>query len=210
MQEPISVRSAERKAFRITVADGLWDVFIGFVLLQMAIAPLLSKTLGDFWSSVIFLPFWGLIFLAVRLTRKYVIEPRLGTVTLGKPRKKKLHKLSIVLFVINIVLFVLGLAAFIYFKRISGGLLMGILGIIIMTLFSTLAYYMEYPRLYIYGSLLLVAPLVGEWLYTFHGASHHGFPIVFGFTSGIMILIGLGTFARLLKNNPKIEIPNGE
>ena len=68
---------------------------------------------------------------------------------------------------------------------------------------------LEYPRLYVYGSILLIAPMIGEWLYSFHGASHHGYPIVFGITSGLMFLIGTITFIRLLKEHPRIEIPEG-
>jgi len=193
------------------VADGLWDVFIGCFVLEFAIAPLLSKSLGDFWSSFIFLPFLGLVYLVIRLIRKNVIAPRIGSVELGKPRQKKLRKLSIVMVVINLVILLLGLVAYLVFDRFSNGILMGtLLGIFIMVGFSAAAYYLEYPRLFIYGSLLMIAPLVGEWLYKFQGASHHGFPVVFGFSSGFMIMAGLVTFARLLKNHPKIEIPEGE
>ncbi len=210
MQDPISIKSAERKAFQASVADGLWDVFIGCFVLEFAIAPLLSKSLGDFWSSVIFLPFFGLVYLGIWLTRKNIIAPRIGSVKFSKPRQNKLRKLRTMLVVFNIVIFILGLIAYIYFGRFSGGILMGILGVFLMAGFSVAGYFLEYPRLYIYGSLLMIAPLVGEWLYTYRGASHHGFPIVFGFSSGFMILVGLVTFTRLLKNNPKIEIPDGE
>ena len=81
MHPPISLKSAERKAFQSTFADGLWDVFIGVFALEFAIAPLLSKTLGDFWSSAVFLPVFGVVYLVIWLTRKYVVAPRIGTLT---------------------------------------------------------------------------------------------------------------------------------
>ena len=43
---------------------------------------------------------------------------------------------------------------------------------------------------------------VGEWLYTNRGASHHGFPITFGITAGIIILTGLATLVRLVLKHP--------
>jgi hypothetical protein len=33
-------------------------------------------------------------------------------------------------------------------------------------------------------------------------ATHHGFPITFGTSAGIMILVGLVVFVHLLRNNP--------
>jgi hypothetical protein len=67
---------------------------------------------------------------------------------------------------------------------------------------SIAAYFLDFWRLYIYGLLGGVSPLVGEWLYVNHNASHHGFPITFGITSGIMILTGMVVFIQLLLNNP--------
>ena len=184
MNSPISLKSAERKVFRITFADGLWDVFLGGIFLQFAIAPLLSETMGDFWSSFIFLPVWGILYFVIRLIRKNLIIPRIGIVNLGKPRKKKLRVFTTIMLVVNIAVFLLGLAVFLVYPRISGELIAGILGIFILSALSAAAYFLDYPRLFFYGLLLLAAPLVGEWLYANHGVSHHGYPVVFGFTSG--------------------------
>lgn len=83
MQKQVSLRSIEKEAFRATLADGLCDVFIGCFVLIFAVSPILSESLGDFWSSFIFLPFWGVVYLCIGLTRKYVVAPRLGRVRLG-------------------------------------------------------------------------------------------------------------------------------
>ena len=209
MHDPVSLKSAERKAFQITFADGLWDVLIGCILLEFAISPFFSDSLGDFWSSVIFLPFWGLVYLAIWLTRKYVVAPRIGKVVFGRPRLKRLRSFGFVMMVTNAVVFLLGLGAALVFPNISGGTLLAILGLFLLGGFSAAAYLLDYPRLYVYGLLLLITPPVGEWLYVHYGVPHHGFPISFGITAGLMILVGLITFFRLLKNTPKVEIPDG-
>lgn len=59
MSQQISLKDAERKVFRITYNHGLWDVFLGCFFLIFVIGPYLSSSLGDFWSSFVFLPFWG-------------------------------------------------------------------------------------------------------------------------------------------------------
>ena len=115
-------------------------------------------------------------------------------------------RFSIIMLVINLIALILGVLVFRYFNQLTGALINGMFGFILMAGFSVAGYLLDYPRFYIYGSILLIAPLVGEWLYSFHNASHHGFPIVFGVASGLMIIIGAITFIRLLKDNPKIEI----
>jgi len=209
MQNPISLKSAERKVFQTTFADGLWDVFIGCILLELVIAPFLSETMGDFWSSAVFLPFFGLVYLAIWLVRRYVVAPRIGKVVLGKPRLKRLRRFSTMMLIVNVLVFLMGLVVALTFNQIPGFLIAGILGLSILFGFSAAAYFLDYPRLYFYGLLLVFMPPVGEWLYQNHGAVHHGYPIVFGFASGLMILVGLITFVRLLINTPKVDLPEG-
>lgn len=214
-QNPVSLKSAERKVFQTSFSDGLWDVLVGCFALQFAIAPLLSVHLGDFWSSAIFLPFWGLVYLAIWLTRKHVITPRLGTVHFGKARQEKLRKFTTIALVANALIFVLGLVAAFAFGGAAGNGSASVRGMVISIVFSLFllagfsfaGYLLDYPRLYLYGLMFFVGPIVGEWLYQNHGASHHGYPLVFGIGAGVMILTGLFLFLRLLKNNPLMETP---
>jgi hypothetical protein len=76
------------------------------------------------------------------------------------------------------------------------------LGLILLVGFSLAAYLLDFRRLYLYGLLVWLAPLVGEWLYTNYQVPHHGFPITFGLVAAIMILTGLVLFVRLLRDNP--------
>ena len=78
--------------------------------------------------------------------------------------------------------------------------------------FSIAAYFLNFNRLYVYGLLVGFSPMVGEWLWTHGYATDHGFPITFGASAGIMILVGLAVFVRLLHDNPVPTegIPPGE
>lgn len=202
MKEPISLKEAERKVFRTATDDGLWDVLIGSVVLMFSIAPLLSQRLGDFWSSVIFLPVWGLVYLVIWLVRKYVVKPRLGTVTFGYARRKKLTRWVRVALVANLMVLILGLLVFAGYGNLPEWLPVVIFGLIMLSGFYIAAYLLDFPRLYFYGTLASLSPLVGEWLYRNLGASHHGFPITFGVTACVMILGGLVIFALWLRHHP--------
>ena len=214
MQTPVSLKSAGRKAFRTTLADGLWDILIACFLLQFAIAPLLSEHLGDFWSSAVFLPLWGMVYLAIWLTRKYVVHPRIGQVTFGSVRKNKLRKFSLIMLVLNILMLILGIVVALVVstqhRELLAWLIALFLGLFVLVGFSLAGYLLETPRFYLYGLMLLVAPTIGEWLYQQHGFTHHGYPVVFGISAGVMILTGLVLFLRFLKNNPRIELPQDE
>ena len=149
-----------------------------------------------------FLPFWGLVFLVLWLVRKYVVSPRIGVVKFGPARRTKLAKFSVVMLVVNVVALILGFVAAMSFGSVPGQMISAIFGLILLIGFSMAAYFLDFNRLYIYGLLAGLSPLVGEWLYTHGKATHHGFPITFGTSAGIMILVGLAVFLRLLRNNP--------
>ena len=202
MSQRISLKEAERKAFRIKYDDGLWDIFLGCFFLTFIIALYLSASLGDFWSSAVMLPLWVLVYLAIWLIRRYVVNPRIGMVKFGRARIAKLAKFTGVMLVINVIAFILGIAAAMSFGSVTGQMVSIIFGMIPLIGFSIAAYFLDFNRLYVYGLLTGFSPLAGEWLWAHGYASHHGLPIVFGVSAGIMIVTGLFLFVRLLCDNP--------
>jgi hypothetical protein len=210
MSERISLKQAERRAFTAVFEDGLWDIFAGCVVSMFAIAPYLSTRLGDFWSSAVFLPVWAAVYLVLRAVRKHVVAPRIGRVTFGAARKAKLMRFNLVMLVINICALILGAFVAVKFRSLSGLLIGSLFALILLTGSSLAAYLLGFRRLYVYGLMLAASPLVGEWLWTNKGASHHGFPITFGISAGIMILTGLVIFMRLLHHSPVPTLPSEE
>lgn len=202
MSQQISLREAERKVFRTATDDGLWDVFLGSFLLLFAVAPLFSPILGDVWSSLVFLPFWALVFAAIRLIRKHVVAPRIGIVRFGPARQRKLRRFTVVMLVMNAVMLILGFVVAPNFGKVPGQMIAFGLGAMLLIGFSVAAYFLDLSRFYVYGFLAGLAPLVGEWLWIHGYAANHGFPITFGVTAGIMILVGWVVFIRLLRDNP--------
>jgi len=207
MSQPKSLQEAERKVFRTVYQDGLWDLFLGGIPLMMAVGPLLSVSLGDWWSSAVFLSFWGLVALALWLIRKHVIAPRVGVVKFGPARKRKLRRFNLVMLVVNVIALVLGIA-FALRSTVPGQWVAVVLGLSLLLGSSAAAYLLDFGRLYVYGLLACLSALVGEWLYTKHNVPHHGWPVTFGITAGIMILTGVVIFVRLLRDNPLPEQPD--
>jgi hypothetical protein len=197
------LREAERKAFRTQYNDGLWDILLGCFFLMFVIAPYLSESLGDFWSSAVFLPFWGLVYLVVRLLRAHVVRPRIGEVAFGPVRRAKLMRFTLVMLIVNVVVLILGgILAAAFSQRLQGEVFGIVFGVFLLAGSSLAAYLLDFNRLLVYGLLAGLSPMVGEWLWDRGLVTHHGFPVTFGVTAGVMIVTGLVLFVRLILENP--------
>lgn len=203
MEQQIDLKQLERKIWTSFYEDGLGDIFLGCVILVLALAPFLSRIgLGDFWSSAVFIPFWAMIYLLIVLLRKYVVVPRIGVVKFGQMRKKKLIKFNVLILIVLSVSLILGIVS------LKGSMTQGWMHslrfiAIALICFGLAAYFLGFVRLYIYGILVALSIPIGEWLYSRVGIPHHGYPVTFGITAGIMIITGFILFLRLLRKNPR-------
>ena len=202
MTEQISLKELEKSMFRESTQDGIIDIFIGGFLLIFAIAPLLSRSLGDFWSSMVFLPIWGLLYIGLKIVRNKFIKPRVGMIEFGTYRKKRLTRLNVVILIFNLLALALGVLSFYQFATLPGWVHTARLSIILLVGFSLAGYMMEFTRLYIYGVLVAAAPLIGEYLYQNFGYSHHGFPVTFGALATILIITGITILVRIVQKYP--------
>lgn len=202
MNSETSLKDLERNIFQETFRDGTIDIMIGCVLLMFVIAPLLSSTLGDFWSSAIFLPFWLAAYLGLRAIKKAYILPRLGQVEFSAYRKKRLRNINLVILVFNLA--ALGFGLLTHFGVLESHPWIPF-SIMFLVGFSLVGFMVESPRLYLYGILTALAPYMGEYLYQNHGFSHHGIPVTFGVLSGTFILIGLVLMLSIFRRYPLSE-----
>jgi hypothetical protein len=198
------LKSIERASFRATADDGLWDLLLAAVVVLFAVAPLLSSSLGDFWSSAIFLPVWAAGYAAVVVVRRRVVSPRVGVMKFGPDRRRRLRRFSWTMLAVNFVMLGAGIAAALTTERGTGeGLIYPIaLGVAALGFCSVSAFTLGIPRLFVYGVLLAGAPLVGEWLWRAGRASHHGFPVTFGVAAAAIAVTGTARFAQVLRRHP--------
>jgi hypothetical protein len=199
------LEQAERKVYRASFEDGLIDMGIAAFTLMFAVAPLLSVTLGDFWSSVVFLPFWLVVYLLLRWVKKRFVTPRTGTVIFGAERVAKLRRGGWVMLGLNVAFLLVGVFTF-FFPGDLGFMIALRFSAIMLLFFSMAGYFYDLNQLYVYGVLCALAIPVGEWLWQRELVSHHGFPMVFGTITGIIFLWGLVKFIRLMQ----MDIPSFE
>ena len=60
------LKDIERATYRASMDSGLWDILLASVISMLAIAPLLSVHIGDYWSSAVFIPVYAVILVMIR------------------------------------------------------------------------------------------------------------------------------------------------
>ena len=207
MSRTIDLKELEKKAFRSTFQDGLLDMFVGLVVMAFALIPLLNR-LGDFWSSMVFLPVYLLGWLGFQAGRKYITTPRMGAIQPGPARKARLSKITGIIALAIGAFAVVGLVVIALQQAnvwLMDWLFPGLLALLALAGFSAGAYFLDLPRLYGYGVLVGLAAPIGELLHRSAGASHHGWPITFGVAGAVILLIGLCLLIRFLRAYPVAE-----
>jgi hypothetical protein len=211
MSPNMSLKEAERKAFRSTFQDGLLDIYLGFLLLGMGIGPVLpdlESVTSVVWTVIILLVLNVLAWLAFWAGKKFITTPRMGLVRFSPQRKAKLKKVWAVLFLsvlLGVAMFILRLGA-----RENGlpGWAAGIpipayvWAVQAIVVFGLGAYFLDVSRFYVYGVLYAVPFPAGVVLLQNADLPDLMFFLPFGVSAGVMVLIGTVLFIRFLRDYP--------
>ena len=201
MNTNLNLKQTERESFKLaTYTDGLSDIGLGLVMILMGIYPLTRQLLGVNGNMVFSLATLGLIFAGQVWAKKRLGPSRIGVVTFGERVQKRL-KISLL---IGIVLFFL--VALTWHLSAQGYYLpkpswLGsygvdiLIGLIVLAIFSGIAYTLEMTRFYLYGLLLGACFPFPEFFSIYRGTPYF-------FAGAVMIGIGAALLARFLKTYP--------
>lgn len=203
----IDLKAIERRAFRSTFQDGLWDIYLGSLLLLFGIAlSLFEFGMSIEWIVVIVITLCILSMGIFFGGKKYITVPRIGLVKFGKTRKVRTRKMTLLL-VLSFLLGVALLIAGILGDKVQFGWSTPIpfpalvFSAICLVTFSSGAFLLDNIRFYLYGIFYaLPFPVVvilnsytdmsGLWL------------LAYGLPSIIMLLIGAYLFFCFLRDYP--------
>ena len=207
MSANLDLKDLEKRAFRSTFQDGLWDIYLGVLLLLMGGAPLvisLGLESGG-WLLAVDVALVLLAVVAFWAAKKYITVPRIGQVKFGAKGKARQRRTSLVLFVSVVV----GIALLLVQLAARGGradwalsdlLIPGVWVVNVLVVFGLAAYFMGFERLYLYG--ILYAVPVPLWLTSHRWTDIDLGVAAFAVPAGIMILIGAVSFVRFLRDYP--------
>lgn len=210
MSQQIDLKELERQVYRSNFQDGLWDIFLGLLLLQMVGAILYRQGWSPLWILLVMAGYVGLGVVGFKAAKKYVILPRMGLVHFGPERDKKKKKLSLVLS-LSILAGVIVLAALLLIYNFVvnnpapavpqyGWLIFsGVFLAVSVIAASVIGYLTDFPRAVLYGWFFGLAFPLNIWLDNQFGIT---FPLATVLFAAIMIAIGLILFVRFLQRHP--------
>ena len=214
MSAQIDLKELEKKVFKCNFEDGLWDIYLGMLLLQISLSFFLYElNLSPFWILLILVLFVGLVLAAFWAAKKYLIMPRMGLVAFSEERKLKKKKLSLILslsVLFGVFVFVLTLG--LYWLSVNdatsdlvqyGWVIPFALFLVnAVVVFSLIGYYYDYSRAYVYGWFFGLAYPLNIALDELYGIRFPLFSLLF---STIMVGIGLVLFIRFMRTHPLVE-----
>lgn len=206
MTQEINLKELEKKVFRSYHEDGIWDIFMGLILMAIAVNAFLSKIgVPELQTMIVFvgLEMVAIIFLIVG--KKHITVPRIGHVKFGAMRRAKLTKVRIVL-ALSVTFGLVALVAGVAMQGDPSGVVRpGILFPLVwmattLIVFGLMAYFMDFPRLYIIA--ILYAATVPINIAPQEFAEIDVGYIVFGIAAAIILVMGLVILSRFLRDHP--------
>jgi len=187
MTTNMGLKEAGRRVLHLTFQDGLWDIFIGWLMLFGGIRSLTDNP----WFSLAALGS-VLLYMGGKLL---ITAPRLGRVKFGPALRARIGvaRLVIAIAVLGTVfLLALVLSGQRPSAKVAGPLM--VLGT--TAVFLLIAYVWDFRRLYVYGLLMGISMTLEETVGDPIGAIVQ---CVFG---GIALLVGLVVLVRFLHDYP--------
>jgi hypothetical protein len=192
-----SLREIERRAYRSTFEDGIYDIVWGMLFLILAWIPV--------FESAGIPRYYGYAFLLILapipwLGKRFITIPRLGAVEFGEKRKSR--RQYTVLIGIGAIILILPLLIIMSAQGFPGGLTWRTAGLIAAPVVAIAVYFMDYPRMYIYAAALLFSILESEMLISYVGTPLNFF-ISFAIPGVAILVFGLKLLVSFMKKYPK-------
>jgi hypothetical protein len=208
MVTQLNLKEIERKAFRSTYQDGLWDMYYGFIVVFMSI--FIYRPADGYSPTNIVLAILGisLAYCFFWAGKKYITLPRMGQVRFGPVRKQKKTTLAIILGVVVLIqIGIVGLTTMAWVNPVVGSTINNFLnardlmsiavaaiGSLMVGISMTLiAYFSDFPRGFYIAIMMSLA------VFLMISLNQPVYPIVVG---TLIILPGLILFVRFLNRYP--------
>lgn len=203
MPQNLDLKQLERKAFRSTFQDGLWDIYLGLLLLLLWAGPLFLDPIEPSWLRLAArVGVMAAAVLAFVAGKRFITLPRLGSAKFGPTRKAKRRKTAAVYaaaVAAGLLLWILavaaqrdptGLGAVFRSSHTWVGLSIALMAGLVI---GAGAHFLDFTRGYLHAVLYAAAFAAAEVLDT---------PLGFAIGGGIGLVVGIVCLVRFLRDYP--------
>jgi len=214
MRQPLTAHEAQRRTLRlVNYEDGLWGILLGLTFLALSLYPVTRRILGPEVNLGLFLVVLASLVLGLTFVRRSVSVPRIGIVKMRRTPQKT--AITVALMVMVLATLGLVLVTLLFPGWIPRMASFGppawlddlkfdiVVTVVIVAVFSAMAYLFGVVRIYIYGWLIGPGNLSSTALMLYAGYSFN-FPLAVA--SGIIILIGVILLVRFVRRYPVAEV----
>jgi hypothetical protein len=205
MSKNIDLEKLEKKSWRSTFQDGLWDIYLGLIFMGFGIYTI-GQLFGSFRpiNAILILAIWDFsAFFFFFIGKKRITQPRMGFVKFGKKRKSKKIKLSIFLTFmvgINIIFLFLPLSGF--DLTLNPFIFFLLVGLLFITLpLCVVAYFLEFDRLYLMAIMGGLGLSISELIRPVVGIPLH-LVLTYCPIGGIIVVWGTIVLIRFIRKYP--------
>jgi hypothetical protein len=204
MSQPINLKEIEARAWRSFFQDGLWDIYLGLLLLSMAVTAWLeSLGMPESRAMVILVGLQVLSVVILWAGKRFITVPRIGRVKFGPRRKVRLAWTTIILAVSALVGAAVMLVALLVLGSppawFNAKLFFPAAWVVnALVVFSLGAYFLDFNRLYLIGVLYAIAIPFDVVLNKMVDAEVSY--IAFGTPALVILVMGVIVLARFLRD----------
>jgi hypothetical protein len=206
MSAKINLKELERRAWKSVFQDGLWDIYLGLLLLAMAVGAWLSDSgVPEAWHYAIYATLMVLSMLVLWAGKRFITLPRMGRVTFGPKRKTRLNWVRMLLFIsvlAGIAVFVIALAMRSHpSERLTLTVIFPSVWVVnVLVVFGLGAYFLDFNRLYLIGVMYALPLPLDIMFHELAGIDLSS--IAFGVPAAVILIVGLAMFIRFLRDYP--------
>jgi hypothetical protein len=219
MTGDIDLKDLEKKAWRSTLEDGIFEIYFGILHLNITIGVILDDILPTPYNLIVMFSIISLGLTFFLIAKKFISEPRLGKVKFGRARIVRKVKTIAVLtinFLALLIIFLLGILNPQLRLQLPDYLFDLIMGLLFFTLpICFIAYFLQFKRLYVIAILLGLGFSLDEVFALFGIPDPIRSIMAFGTISVIILTMGIVVFIRFLKKYPlpkdslELEVKDG-
>ncbi|MFX1325387.1 MAG: hypothetical protein ACFE8N_10550 [Promethearchaeota archaeon] len=213
MSDNFDLEEIEKKAWRSTLEDGIFEIYFGILHLSLTLGIVLDEVLPSPYNIVLTFSVIGLGLIFFLFAKKYISQPRLGKVKFGRKRiarKAKTIAVLVINFLALLVIYLIGVLNPEFRINLPGYLYGLIVGLLFFTLpLCFVAYFLQFNRLYLIAILLGLSFFLDEIFALLLIPEPFDSLIAFSLISVSILSIGIVVLIRFLRKYPlqKEEIP---